>query len=224
MTKPPSLALKAIIERAKSKVKAKGRQAQKPPRHTRELSPPTIRVEHRTYVFDETGEEMPYALAMPRTDPPQGGRPLLLALHGLATRMSGRASWSRLALLQSMVSSSLHRSATLRADGMARPISPAEDIGAGEALVRRCDERPRASSRRVQGGPETDLCMGFSMGGGGALHFAVQNTHPSEGLASSRLRSPRHARAYLHGRSSPTWIRLPSRTWRSRRSTARTTH
>ena len=41
------------------------------------------RVQHRTYVFPETGETIPYALFVPSTYNPDNAAPLLVSLHGL---------------------------------------------------------------------------------------------------------------------------------------------
>ena len=206
LTKPPSLALKAIIERAKSKVKAKGKQAQKPPRHTRGLSPPTVRVEHRTYVFDETGEEMPYALAMPRTDPPRGGRPLLLALHGLGYPYEWACELEPLLAFAAEHGILIVAPLGYSEGGWygAPDLTCGGDIGVEQrrsyADVMNVLGRVRAEFKVD---PKQIFAWGFSMGGGGALHFAVQNTHLFRGigLVAPAIAAPRAG--------IPPWTKQP---------------
>lgn len=198
MAKPPK-GLKAIVERAKNKVnKAKGKTAAQTATSSSraaKYSPPSIRVEHRSYVFEETGEEMPYALAIPggggggdglphRKDGIKG-MPLLLALHGLGYPYDWACGLEPLLAF-----------AATRGILIVSPLGYSEEgwYGAPDLTCGgRVGIEQRRSYRdvmnvleRVRAEFKVDAdriyAWGFSMGGGGALHLAVQHPKLFKGI------------------------------------------
>ena len=154
-----------------------------------------IQVERRCYRFPETGEELPYALAIPSRALNGGTTPLLLALHGLHFPYD----WA-LQLEALLTFASQHAMLVVAPLGYSEcGWYGAPDLTEGG---RRTTETRRSEAdvwhvldlvkAEFAVDPRHIYAWGFSMGGGGALHLALQR--PSEfrgiGLVAPAVAAP----------------------------------
>ena len=172
-----------IIKRANGKrsfspppKKTKRRAAKKRPT-VPEVAWEAAWVQHRTYIFEETGEEMPYALFVPPAPAPPRRCPLLLALHG----HNYPYDWA-------MGIDGLLAFATKHAMLVVAPLGYTKTGWYGAPCLPRrgrvTDEGRRSEAdvlsvlRLVREEFEVDatrcFAWGFSAGGSGALHFALK--------------------------------------------------
>ena len=149
-------------------------------RHTKRIGKPGStkkkhsKIQRRTYMFAETGEELPYAVFIPSDASSSKPMPMLLALHGhaypydWAMSLDGLLSFA--AAHGMLVVAPLGHSETgwygtpcLPRGGVIDKLSEADVLNVLDLVEREFEVDPL---RR--------FAWGFSMGGGGALHFALK--------------------------------------------------
>ena len=182
------LTLREVVQRTKLKQQLRRRKAK---RKTLEVG-----VLRRTHVLPETGESLPYALYVPRTaaksDKPM---PLLLALHGLAYTYDWAVGLENLVdyaeangmLIVSPLGYS--EGGWYGAPDLTEGGARSEETRLSEADVWRVLQ---LAMKEYRIDPRRVYAWGFSMGGGGALHLALQRptTFRAIGLVAPALGIP----------------------------------